>query len=135
MHNLTVLSSPPHLIYIRGRDNLSTFTIDTTTSTGASMTNHFCATCGTLMMRTGSGFEGMAILRGGTVDDFTLVEGVLKPRLEEFVEYRIGWMGEIGGQGDGVKGRGEGVRQVEGFAYEKPKVGYVSAVGKDWHLA
>lgn len=59
-----------------------------------------------MMYRRGTGFPGMSILRVGTVDDFSLAETVLKPRLEQFVETRVGWMGAA-----------EGVRQVEGYAY------------------
>ena len=48
-------------------------------------------------------------MRGGTVDDFGLVGegGVLKPRLEQFIEDRVGWASQAAGE----------VRQVRGFAY------------------
>jgi len=70
------------------------------------MANYFCSTCGSLMYRVGSGFPGKRILRIGTVDDFNLMETVLRPRVEQFVKDRVGWL----------KGA-EGVRQVDGFHY------------------
>lgn len=68
------------------------------------MSNHFCATCGTLMYRVGSRFPGMSILRIGTVDDFHLHETKLKPELEQFTNGRVGWLREV----DGVKQFEEG---------------------------
>lgn len=70
------------------------------------MTNYFCSTCGTLMYRVGAAFPGMSILRIGTVDDFNLHETKLKPRVEQFVKDRVGWMHDV-----------EGVEKVEGSAY------------------
>ena len=46
----------------------------------------------------------MSIMRIGTVDDFGLQEGKLKPRAEQFVRERVGWL----------KGGADGVRQYEG---------------------
>ena len=71
------------------------------------MTNYFCATCGTLMYRVGSAFPGMSILRIGTVDDFSLHETKLKPRVQQFCKDRVGWLGAV-----------EGVKQVEGSEFK-----------------
>lgn len=70
------------------------------------MTNYFCSTCGTLMYRVGEAFPGMSIMRIGTVDDFSLHETKLKPRVEQFTKDRVGWFTGV-----------EGIRQVEGSAY------------------
>jgi hypothetical protein len=58
------------------------------------------------MYRRGTGFPGMSILRIGTVDDFALHEGKLKPRVEQFVKDRVDWLSGA-----------EGVEQVEGYAF------------------
>lgn len=72
------------------------------------MTNHFCSTCGTLMYRVSSNYPGLSILRIGTVDDFHLHETSLRPRVEQYTKDRVAWLGGV-----------EGVRQVEGSAYDK----------------
>jgi len=96
-----------HLTHARGRENLSTYSQSRTVITkGNVMTNYFCKTCGTLMYRIGDGFPGTSILRVGTVDDFNLIETKLKPRVEQFVKDRVGWL----------KGA-EGVPQVQGYHY------------------
>lgn len=79
-----------------------------TVAPGHAMTSHFCAVCGTLMYRVGAAHPGVSILRVGTVDDFSLHETVLRPRVEQFTKDRVGWLGAV-----------EGVRQVEGSAYRK----------------
>lgn len=81
-----------HLTHLRGRENLTTYSQARTIASGNIMTNHFCSTCGTLMYRVSSGFPGMSILRIGTVDDFHLHETKLKPRVEQFVKDRVGWL-------------------------------------------
>lgn len=70
------------------------------------MTNYFCSTCGSLMYRVGTGFPGYSILRIGTVDDFNLMETVLKPKVEQFVKDRIGWLSG-----------GVDVKQVHGYYF------------------
>lgn len=95
-----------HLAHVRGRDNLTTFSQARSIASGNTMTNHFCATCGTLMYRVSSGLPGQSILRIGTVDDFSLHETKLRPQVEQFVKDRVGWLGGV-----------EGVRQVEGSAF------------------
>ncbi|GME58433.1 Mss4-like protein [Neofusicoccum parvum] len=96
-----------HLKHLRGRDNLKTFSQSKTIAAGGSMTNHFCSTCGTLMYRTSSNYPGRSVLRIGTVDDFHLHETKLKPRIEQYVKDRVGWLSG-----------GEGVIQFEGAAYK-----------------
>ncbi|KAF2441442.1 hypothetical protein P171DRAFT_392737, partial [Karstenula rhodostoma CBS 690.94] len=93
--NFTVLDT--HLAHIRGQENLSRFGQTETIGRGHLMTNFFCRTCGTLMYRVGGGFPGMSILRIGTVDDFRLMEGRLRPRREQFTEMRVGWLGGVEG--------------------------------------
>lgn len=70
------------------------------------MANYFCKTCGSLMYRVGSGFPGKSILRIGTVDDFNLMETVLRPRVEQFARDRVAWLPGA-----------EGVMQVDGYHY------------------
>ncbi|KAL4982524.1 Mss4-like protein [Aspergillus falconensis] len=95
-----------YLTHERGRQFLSSYSQSKTVGTGNTMTNYFCSTCGSLMYRVGTGFPGMSILRIGTVDDFNLHEGKLKPRIEQFAKDRVTWLRAA-----------EGVEQVEGYAY------------------
>jgi len=93
--NFTVLDT--HLKHARGQENLRTFVNSKTPISGKTMTNYFCQTCGTLMYRIGDIFPGQSILRIGTVDDFSLMEGALKPRVESFVKDRQSWLTEVAG--------------------------------------
>lgn len=92
--------------HIRGKEKLSKFGQSKTIITGNHMENNFCSGCGTLMYRIGTGFPGKLIMRIGTVDDFTLQETKLKPRLEMFTKDRVSW---LPGATD--------IKQVEGYAY------------------
>ncbi|KAL3470592.1 Mss4-like protein [Aspergillus californicus] len=95
-----------YLVHERGREILSTYSQSKTISTGHTMTNFFCSTCGSLMYRARTSAPGRSVLRIGTVDDFSLHEGLLKPRIEHFVKDRVAWLGAA-----------EGVEQVDGNAY------------------
>lgn len=95
-----------HLKPLRGRNNLTAFIQSRTIASKNTMTSHFCATCGTLMYRVSSGSPGQSILRIGTVDDFQLHETKLRPRVEQFIKDRVGWLSGV-----------EGVEQVQGSAY------------------
>lgn len=55
------------------------------------------------MYRVSSGFPGQSILRIGSIDDFGLMEGKLKPTVEQFVGSRVAWLRPV-----------EGLRQCEG---------------------
>jgi hypothetical protein len=57
------------------------------------------------MYRRSSGFPGLSFCRIGTVDDFELHEGKLRPQAEQFVEGRVVWLKAV-----------EGVKQVEGMS-------------------
>lgn len=46
------------------------------------------------MYRVSSGMPGMSIMRIGTIDDFTLEETKLKPRVEGFCGTRVAWLGK-----------------------------------------
>ncbi|KAI5475543.1 serine/threonine protein phosphatase [Pseudohyphozyma bogoriensis] len=83
------------LRHVRGQDLLKQFSQNTSIHNGKTMTNHFCGECGTLMYRIGEGFPGLNILRVGTVDDFSLHETVLKPRVEQFIKDRVGWLKDV----------------------------------------
>ncbi|ETI29473.1 hypothetical protein G647_01926 [Cladophialophora carrionii CBS 160.54] len=86
-----------YITYIRGRENLTAFAQSKTIATGNTMTNYFCKTCGTLMNRVSSGYPGKSVLRIGTVDDFSLHETALKPRVEQYAKNRVEWL--AGGRG------------------------------------
>lgn len=58
------------------------------------------------MYRVGTGFPGNKVMRIGTVDDYTLHETKLKPRIEQFTKDRVAWL-----QG------AEGVQQEKGSFY------------------
>lgn len=101
--NFTVLDT--HTTHLRGEANLAHWGQSDTIARGHTMTNFFCRTCGTLMYRVGAGFPGMKIARIGTVDDFRVMEGKLRPRREQFVKQRVGWLGGVEGT---VKSEGMG---------------------------
>lgn len=58
------------------------------------------------MDRTSSGFPVMVVIKIGTVDDASLVEGVPRLEVEQFVRTGVGWLGAVQG--------GEGPRQEVG---------------------
>jgi hypothetical protein len=93
--NFTILD--PHLKHLRGRDNLKTFAQSRTTTSGKTMTNYFCSTCGTLMYRISEAFPGKNILRIGTVDDFSLHETKLRPQRETHTKDRVDWLCAVEG--------------------------------------
>ncbi|CZT18550.1 uncharacterized protein RCC_04394 [Ramularia collo-cygni] len=80
------------LTHLRGQDKLTKFSQDKTIESGNNMANYFCSKCGTLMYRVSSGFPGKSIMRIGTIDDFTLHETLLKPRIEQFTKDRVSWL-------------------------------------------
>jgi hypothetical protein len=88
--NFTVADE--NIKWLRGRENLKTFSQKKTIGSGKAMTNFFCITCGTLMNRVGDAFPGLNFLRIGTVDDFSLHETMLKPQIEQFTKDRVGWL-------------------------------------------
>lgn len=83
--------------HLRGQDKLTRFAQSKTIETNNTMANHFCSACGTLMYRVSSGFPGKFIMRIGTVDDFSLHEGALKPRVEQYTKDRVAWLGDVPG--------------------------------------
>ena len=82
-----------YLTHVRGRENMTSYGQSHTINSGNTMTNFFCSTCGSLMYRVSSGFPGKSILRIGTVDDFTLHDTKLKPKAQQFIGSRVGWLG------------------------------------------
>ena len=107
--NFTVQNT--HLKHIRGKEHLKQYSQSKTIASGNNMTNYFCDTCGSLLYRISSGFSDKSILRIGTVDDFTLHEGKLRPQIEQFVGRRPDWLPGV-----------EGTRKYEGESHggEKP---------------
>jgi len=80
------------LKHLRGEDKLTKYAQNKTVASGNTMTDNFCSVCGTLMYRVSSGWPGMKIPRIGTVDDFSLHETKLKPRIEIFCKDRVSWL-------------------------------------------
>lgn len=76
----------------RGRENLSVFTQSKTIESGKNMSNHFCKTCGTLMYRVSEIVPNRSLLRIGTVDDFTLMDTILKPQVEIYTKDKASWV-------------------------------------------
>ncbi|KAL2063844.1 hypothetical protein VTL71DRAFT_4338 [Oculimacula yallundae] len=104
--NFTVLNT--HFKHLRGQENLKTFAQSTTIGfppNKNTMTNFFCQTCGTLMYRQGSGWPSQSFLRIGTVDDFMLMETVLRPQVQQFCKDRLSWVKSI-----------EGIPETQGLA-------------------
>ncbi|KAF2655502.1 hypothetical protein K491DRAFT_548655, partial [Lophiostoma macrostomum CBS 122681] len=89
----SVLNS--HLKHVRGQDKLKTFAQNKTIYSGKSMSNHFCGDCGTLMYRKSERFPDLSLLRAGTVDDFSLMDTVLKPQVEIWTSKRVGWLSGV----------------------------------------
>lgn len=56
------------------------------------------------MYRVSTGFPGMSIMRIGTIDDFELQETKVRPRVEQYIKDRVGWLN--GGEGTEVKEHG-----------------------------
>ena len=92
--------------FARGEDKLTRFGQSKTIDTGNTMTNLFCSTCGTLMTRISTGFPSKYVMSIGTVDDFSLHETKLKPRIEQFTKDRVNWFHG-----------GDGVQQEKGNFY------------------
>ncbi|KAL3431903.1 Mss4-like protein [Aspergillus tetrazonus] len=89
--------SDKYLTHERGQNHLTSYSQSKTIATRETMTNYFCSTCGSLMYRRSARFPGLSILRTGTVDDFSLHEGRLKPRVEQFVKDRVCWVHAVDG--------------------------------------
>jgi hypothetical protein len=90
--NFTVYNT--HLKYLRGRNNLKTYSQSRTMffktpGKDNTMTNYFYSTCGSLMYRVGAAFPGISILRVRSVDDFSLHETKLRPTIEQFTKDRV----------------------------------------------
>ncbi|KAK5999965.1 hypothetical protein QM012_005053 [Aureobasidium pullulans] len=85
------------LTHLRGESSLGTYARSNTIASGNTMTNYFCKDCGTLMYRRSSGFPGLSITRVGTVDDVTLHDTKLKPRVEIWCQSRVAWFGGVEG--------------------------------------
>ncbi len=100
--NLTTLDS--HTRFTRGEDNLTVFAQSHTTTTGNTMANSFCKTCGTLMFRAGTIAPGTRFMRGGIIDAHGLHDSMLKPDVEIFSEHRAAWVKPVDGseQGNGM---------------------------------
>jgi hypothetical protein len=106
-----------HLKHLRGRENLKTYSQAHTITSGNTLTNHFCTTCGTLMYRIVEAKPGAYLLRIGTVDDFRLHETKLKPQVELYTKDRVSWCRGL-----------EGARQYEAMPPTKQDKGQTAVV-------
>lgn len=86
-----------YLRHLRGRDGLTVYAQSRTIATGNTVSNYFCAACGTLMYRVSSALPHVAVLRSGTVDDFRLQETTLAPQVEHSTRDRLAWVPEVKG--------------------------------------
>jgi hypothetical protein len=93
--NFTSLDT--HTRFTRGEDNLTVFSQSKTTTTGETMANSFCKTCGTLMFRAGTIAPKTRFMRGGIIDDHRLHDTILKPEVELFSEHRGAWVKSVDG--------------------------------------
>jgi len=84
-----------YLKHLRGRDKLTAFAQSHTIRSGNTMTNYFCSKCGTLLYRVSSGWPGQSILRIGTIDDFHLIDTLIRPKIEQNKVHRAGWLSDI----------------------------------------
>ena len=105
--NFTSLDT--HTRFTRGEDNLTVFSQSKTTTTGETMANSFCKTCGTLMFRAGTVAPGTKFMRGGIIDDHRLHDTMLKPEVEIFSEHRGAWVKPVDGA-EQAKGMGPFVK-------------------------
>jgi hypothetical protein len=105
--NFTSLDT--HTRFTRGEDNLTVFSQSKTTTTGETMANSFCKTCGTLMFRAGTVAPGTRFMRGGIIDDHRLHDTMLKPGVEIFSEHRGAWVKPVDGA-EQAKGMGPFVK-------------------------
>lgn len=76
-------------LHLKGQDKLTRYAQSNTIDSGSEMANYFCSVCGTLMYRKSSGFPGKLVTRIGTVDDYSLHEGALKPRVSLLSSFRL----------------------------------------------
>lgn len=77
--------------HTRGREKLTKFEQSKTIESGNNMENHFCSVCGTLMYRISSAYPEFLVARLGTVDDFSLHETLLRPKVEGYTKDRVCW--------------------------------------------
>ena len=85
------------LKHLQGQSNLTKYERHEGIDSGDQMDSYFCKTCGSLLYRVSGGFPGVHIMRLGAVDQFELVSGVLKPRLEQFVKDKVEWAAPVVG--------------------------------------
>jgi hypothetical protein len=107
-----------YLKHERGQENLTVYSQNKTIGSKLTMSDYFCKTCGSLMYRVGEDWPGWSCLRLGTVDDFTLMETMFKPKLEQYVEMRVSWLSGV-----------EGARKAEGMGFNGAS-GNQNATGK-----
>ncbi|KAF9890032.1 hypothetical protein FE257_006712 [Aspergillus nanangensis] len=65
-------------------------------ASGSTVTRYFCRGCGINLYSDGEGAPGIKFVRGGAVDDSSLMERC-RPDMELFIERRAGWLSAIEG--------------------------------------
>lgn len=62
-----------------------------TADSGNKITSHFCGDCGSTMWRDGATFNGLKVLKVGTLDDTEALANA-KPGAELFAPARVSWV-------------------------------------------
>ncbi|EPE26015.1 Mss4-like protein [Glarea lozoyensis ATCC 20868] len=63
---------------------------------GNEMVNHMCATCGSLLYRSSSGYPGTIVIKAGCVDGVDAAEEFV-PDVELFTRSRVSWVKPVEG--------------------------------------
>jgi len=70
--------------------------ISKTANSGNTITSYFCGDCGSTMWRDGPGFQGLKVIKAGTLDDVDALAKA-KPTVELFTPTRVDWVDKIPG--------------------------------------
>lgn len=62
---------------------------------GADSTSHFCDNCGSPLYITSDAAPGIIIIKSGTIDDVTLLQGKYKPGLEIYCDSKLDFVPKI----------------------------------------
>ncbi|KAK7517403.1 Mss4-like protein [Phyllosticta citriasiana] len=66
---------------------------------GGKVTNHFCPECGTLLFVKGEMLAGTTLVKGGTLDDLSLIDHneKYKPGVELYSKSKFSWLPDLPG--------------------------------------
>ena len=66
-----------------------------TVESGAEMTSHLCANCGSTLYRNSTQYPGVVMIKAGCIDDFDVEDG--RPAVELFSRSHVNWVPEVEG--------------------------------------